>query len=108
MSKQDKPTSKKDRPVSQKHTGQTQQVKGKQSKAVKAPPDNEDVKRDQKLQAIVFADNFIDISIPFASKRLNQLLPIINIPSLDYTFDFLLQSGVEEVRIFVHYFFIYF
>jgi hypothetical protein len=101
MSKQEKPVIKKNKPVSQKQNSQTQQAKGKQTKATKssAGDNNEDVKRDQKLQAIVFADNFMDVSIPFASKRLNKLHPIINIPSLDYTFEFLLQSGVEEVRL---------
>ncbi len=98
MSKQEKTQVKKVKPGPQKP--QQNQSKGKQTKTAKVSGgenNNEDVKRDQKLQAVLFAEHFLNNSIPFASHHLNQLHPLINIPVIDYTFEFLLQSGVEEV-----------
>lgn len=71
---------------------QSAQQKSKQSKA------NEDVKREQKLQAIILADSFSKTFRPITEENPKVLLPLVNVPMLDYTIEFLSQNGVEEVR----------
>ena len=68
-------------------------------KAAKAPraDASEDVKRDQKLQAILLADSFTVTFRPITLECPKVLLPLVNVPMLDYTIEFLTQNGVEEV-----------
>ena len=58
---------------------------------------DEDIKRDQKLQAILLADTFRGKFNPITWDMPTVLLPLINIPMLEYTIEFLSQNGVEEV-----------
>lgn len=58
---------------------------------------DEDIKRDQKLQAILLADTFRGTFNPITWDMPTVLLPLINIPMLEYTVEFLAQNGVEEV-----------
>lgn len=68
--------------------------------------DNEDEKGDQKLQAIVLADSFTKSFRPITWKRPKVLLPLVNVPMLQYTIEFLAQNGVEEVFYVLVYFLI--
>lgn len=74
---------------------QSQQAsKGKQAEG------SEDVKREQKLQAIILADSFSKTFRPVTLECPKVLLPLVNVPMLDYTIEFLSQNGVEEVFVF--------
>ena len=57
----------------------------------------EDSKRDQKLQAILLADSFSKSFRPVTWEKPKVLLPLVNVPMLEYTIEFLAQNGVEEV-----------
>jgi len=54
----------------------------------------------QVLQAILMADSFKRTFVPVAFETPNVLLPLVNVPMLEYTLEFLSQNGVEEVFIF--------
>ena len=58
---------------------------------------DEDVKREQKLQAILLADSFATTFRPVTWESPKVLLPHVNVPMLEYTIEFLAQNGVEEV-----------
>ncbi len=76
--------------------------KGRQSQAASNKSKiemSEDVKREQKLQAIILADSFTKTFRPITLERPKVLLPLVNVPMLDYTIEFLSQNGVEEVSI---------
>jgi hypothetical protein len=76
--------------------GQQQQQK-RPSKAPKIDQ-SEDVKREQKLQAILLADSFATAFRPITAEGPKVLLPLVNVPMLEYTLEFLSQNGVEEVK----------
>ena len=79
---------------------QQNQKSKSQTKSTKAPQDGgEDVKRDQKLQAILLADSFTTTFRPITLECPKVLLPLVNVPMIDYTIEFLAQNGVEEVVI---------
>jgi hypothetical protein len=59
--------------------------------------ENEDVKRDQKLQAILMAVSFTKYFRPISYIKPKVMLPLVNVPMLMYTIEFLAQNGVEEV-----------
>lgn len=59
--------------------------------------DAADMKRDQKLQSIVMADSFTKNFRPMTWERPKVLLPLVNVPMLEYTLEFLAQNGVEEI-----------
>ena len=61
-------------------------------------------KREQKLQAIVMADSFCRTFQPLTWERPKVLLPLVNVPMLEYTVEFLAQNGIEEVRVIVSYY----
>ncbi len=65
----------------------------------KAADSQDDVKRDQKLQAILMADSFEKSFRPITWERPKVLLPLVNVPMLEYTVEFLSQNGVEEIFI---------
>lgn len=58
---------------------------------------SDDVKREHPLQAVVLADSFTQTFRPITLEKPKVLLPLANIPMLDYTIEFLASSGVEEV-----------
>lgn len=90
---------------------------GKKEKTTKkTPSDGEDLKREQKLQAIVLADSFMKTFRPISWEKpkvttlrmyclynyplwlnFQVLMPLVNTPMLDYTIDFLAQNNVREV-----------
>ena len=85
-----------------KHGKYQAQGGGSKAKPAKAsrPDASEDVKRDQKLQAILLADSFTVTFRPITLECPKVLLPLVNVPMLDYTIEFLTQNGVKEVQLF--------
>lgn len=71
--------------------------KEKSSKPAKGGNAVEDLKREQKLQAIIMADSWSKTFRPVTWEKPKALLPLVNVPMLEYTLEFLAQSGVEEV-----------
>ncbi|WOG88002.1 hypothetical protein DCAR_0207235 [Daucus carota subsp. sativus] len=59
----------------------------------------EDLARDP-LQAILLADSFAQKFRPITLERPKVLLPIVNVPMIDYTLAWLESAGVEEVFVF--------
>lgn len=55
---------------------------------------------DKVLQAVVMADSFNERFMPVTLDRPRCLLPLVNIPIIEYTFEFLAVSGVQEVILF--------
>lgn len=54
----------------------------------------------EKLSAIILADSFTNEFKPVTLDIPRCLLPIVNIPILDYVFEFLATSGVDEIFVF--------
>jgi translation initiation factor eIF-2B subunit epsilon len=83
---------------------QKKQQQGKQQanqkKGGAAQGHEDDVKRDQKLQAVILADSFSQTFRPITLEKPKVLLPVVNIPMLDYTIEFLAQNGVEEIIVY--------
>ncbi|XVF06549.1 hypothetical protein REPUB_Repub06bG0058700 [Reevesia pubescens] len=61
--------------------------------------DPEDMAR-HPLQAILLADSFATKFRPITLERPKVLLPLVNIPMIDYTLEWLESAGVEEVFVF--------
>uniref|UniRef100_K3WCE3 Translation initiation factor eIF2B subunit epsilon n=1 Tax=Globisporangium ultimum (strain ATCC 200006 / CBS 805.95 / DAOM BR144) TaxID=431595 RepID=K3WCE3_GLOUD len=61
---------------------------------------NEDVRREAPLQAILFADSFTETFRPISLEMPKVLLPLANVPMLEYALEFLVSSGVKEVILF--------
>ena len=55
--------------------------------------------KNQKLQAILLADSFKQSFRPVTLERPQMLLPLVNIPMMEYTIEFLAQNGIEEIFI---------
>jgi translation initiation factor eIF-2B subunit epsilon len=80
--------------------GAAQTASKQKSKQQSKGQANDDVKREQKLQAIILADSFSKSFRPITMENPKVLLPLVNVPMLDYTIEFLSQNGVEEVFVF--------
>ncbi|XP_010528820.1 PREDICTED: translation initiation factor eIF-2B subunit epsilon-like isoform X2 [Tarenaya hassleriana] len=66
-----------------------------------APRVSEDVELSrQNLQAILLADSFTTKFRPVTLERPKVLLPLVNVPMIDYTLAWLESAGVEEVFVF--------
>ncbi len=63
------------------------------------PSDN---KHEQKLQAVLFADSFVNTFRPITLDRSTAkvLCPLNNVTMLDYSIEFLAGAGVEEIFVF--------
>ncbi|KAK0713809.1 nucleotide-diphospho-sugar transferase [Lasiosphaeria miniovina] len=57
-------------------------------------------KREDVLQAVILADSFQDRFRPFSLAKPRCLLPIANVPAIEYTLEFLAANGVQEVFIY--------
>ncbi|CAL9225916.1 unnamed protein product [Arabidopsis halleri] len=71
----------------------------KKPAAARVRDDSEDLTR-QRLQAIVLADSFTTQFRPITLERPKVLLPLVNIPMIDYTLAWLESAGIEEVFVF--------
>ncbi|EGC31039.1 hypothetical protein DICPUDRAFT_40532 [Dictyostelium purpureum] len=59
-----------------------------------------DIKSEETLQAVVLGDSFDIKFSPVTLEKPRTLLPLVNIPLLDYTLEFLASSGVQEIFVF--------
>ncbi|KAM7197174.1 Nucleotide-diphospho-sugar transferase [Naviculisporaceae sp. PSN 640] len=59
-----------------------------------------DDKREDVLQAVVLVDSFQDRFKPFTIEKPRCLLPLANVPLIEYTLEFLALNGVQEVFIY--------
>ncbi|KAI9505012.1 nucleotide-diphospho-sugar transferase [Coemansia spiralis] len=57
---------------------------------------NSKVELEEELKAVVLADSFDDLFQPLALNRPRCLLPLCNVPMIEYTLEFLSSSGVRE------------
>jgi len=71
-------------------------AKGKKEKG----GEQQQEQREQKLQAILLADSFTKTFRPVTWEVPKVLLPLVNVPMLEYTIEFLAQNGVEELFVF--------
>jgi translation initiation factor eIF-2B subunit epsilon len=69
----------------------------KPPKASGAKAKSQDGEKEEVLQAVVVADTFETKFAPFTLERPRCLLSLANTPLIEYTLDFLAQSGVEEI-----------
>ena len=61
----------------------------------------DDVAKDNVLQAVLLADSFTKKTFrPITLEQPKVLLPLVNVPMLQYTIEFLASSGVGELFIF--------
>ncbi|KAG6773305.1 hypothetical protein POTOM_020570 [Populus tomentosa] len=67
--------------------------------AARVSEDTEDLTR-HPLQAILLADSFATKFRPITLERPKVLLPLVNVPMIDYTLAWLESAGVEEVFVF--------
>ncbi|KAI0475461.1 nucleotide-diphospho-sugar transferase [Xylariaceae sp. FL0804] len=70
-------------------------AKGKKSGKVGGEEKREDV-----LQAVVIADSFQTRFEPFSVEKPRCLLPLANVPLIEYTLEFLAMNGVQDVFIY--------
>lgn len=56
------------------------------------------------IQAILIADNNVENFRPLSDNTSTALLPLVNVPMLDYALESLNHSGIEEVFVFSSYF----
>jgi hypothetical protein len=59
-----------------------------------------DIKKEEVLQAVILADSFAVRFRPFTAKQPKVLLPLVNVPMLEYALEFLCTNKVQEVFIF--------
>ena len=69
--------------------------KAPKSSGSKAKSQNDE--KEDVLQAVVVADSFENRFAPFTLERPHCLMKIANTPILEYTFEFLARSGVQEI-----------
>nr|XP_034300396.1 translation initiation factor eIF-2B subunit epsilon isoform X2 [Crassostrea gigas] len=60
----------------------------------------EDIQQEDVFQAVVIADSFNVRFAPITNEKPKSLLPLANIPILDYTLEFLVTAGVQEIFVF--------
>ncbi|GEQ72254.1 hypothetical protein JCM33374_g5941 [Metschnikowia sp. JCM 33374] len=56
-----------------------------------------EIVQDERFQAIVLTDSFETRFMPLTSVKPRCLLPLANVPLIDYTLEFLAKAGVNEV-----------
>ncbi|OWZ21160.1 Translation initiation factor eIF-2B subunit epsilon [Phytophthora megakarya] len=61
---------------------------------------SDDTRREAPLQAVLFADSFAETFRPITLDLPKVLLPLANVPMLEYSLEFLAASGVQEVLLF--------
>lgn len=58
---------------------------------------NDMLKQEQILQAVLLADSFKVNFRPFTLNKPKVLLPLVNVPLINYTIEFLASNGVQEI-----------
>ena len=62
--------------------------------------DDQDLEQRDVLQAVVLADSFAKNFRPVTWTMPKVLMPLANVPMLEYTMEFLAAGGVQEIFIF--------
>ncbi|EOD40596.1 hypothetical protein EMIHUDRAFT_454241, partial [Emiliania huxleyi CCMP1516] len=62
-------------------------------------PDS-DLAQQSVLQAVVLADSFAQAFRPVSYQVPKALMPLVNVPMIEYTLEFLAASGVQEIFVF--------
>ncbi|TVU27755.1 hypothetical protein EJB05_19255 [Eragrostis curvula] len=75
-------------------------ARGGGGSAAAAGDDSEDLSRPPPLQAILLADSFTLKFRPITLERPKVLLPLVNMPMIEYTLTWLETAGVDEVFVF--------
>ncbi|EAA30360.1 nucleotide-diphospho-sugar transferase [Neurospora crassa] len=73
---------------------------GAANKSKKPAKGGAEEKREDALQAVILADSFQDRFQPFALEKPRCLLPLVNVPVIEYTLEYLASNGVQEVFIY--------
>ncbi|AAS54396.1 AGL094Wp [Eremothecium gossypii ATCC 10895] len=76
--------------------GKKQRAKGQSGNANSAGKRNE-VVQDERLQAVVLTDSFETRFMPLTYEMPRCLMPLANVPLIEYTLEFLAKAGVHEV-----------
>jgi len=71
--------------------------KGKGSSKKKSGASGEELKQENVLQAVLLADSFKTCFRPLTLKKPKVLMPLVNVPMINYTLEFLASGGVKEV-----------
>ena len=61
---------------------------------------SDDFKQEELLQAVVIADSFNVRFVPLTNNRPRALLPLVNVPILDYILECLSTAGVQRAIVF--------
>ncbi|CCF56927.1 hypothetical protein KAFR_0B06310 [Kazachstania africana CBS 2517] len=77
-------------------TGRKGKTSSKKKNAGSNSKKNE-VDVDDRLQAVVLTDSFESRFMPLTAKKPRCLLPLANVPLIEYTLEFLATAGVDEV-----------
>lgn len=79
----------------------SQKQKGKKTSSKDAQAEEAlDVKAVRQLKAVVLADSFDEYFRPITFEKPRSLLPIVGVPLLKYTLEFLASSDIEEIIVF--------
>ncbi|CAH3018109.1 unnamed protein product [Porites evermanni] len=57
-------------------------------------------KAEEVFQAVILTDSFNFRFLPITLETPRALLPLVNVPLLDYTIEFLVEAGVQEIFVF--------
>lgn len=57
-------------------------------------------KGEEIFQAVILSDSFNFRFLPITLETPRALLPLVNVPLLDYTIEFLVEAGVQEIFVF--------
>ena len=63
-------------------------------------PVDGDLRQETKMQAVVLADSFASNFRPVTFQQPKVLMPLVNVPMLEYTCEFLAAGGMHEIFIF--------
>ena len=64
------------------------------------PKSQKSEEKEDPLQAVVIADTFDDTFADFCESQPRCLLPLLGVPLIDYTLDFLARSGIQDVYLY--------
>ena len=62
-----------------------------------APKVKKTAQQDEKLQAVVLTDSFETRFSPLTATKPRCLLPLVNVPLIEYTMEFLANAGISEI-----------
>lgn len=94
-------TKKQEKQQQQQKKHQQAKEANKQAQKNNKKDHSDDVKREQKLQAVILADSFTSTFRPISIHTPKVLIPLVNVPMIEYTIEFLAQNGVEEVYLYI-------